>query len=318
MAESSLSITRAELLRAVGRLRGYGPDPDEWTGANQYKADEVNDCIKFGLARVYSAHDWRFLRPSLELAINAPYSTGTASATGGVAYISGGTFPSWSTQADLVHGGVYYRIASVISSHYANLTEAAGLQFDTYSIVQRRVSLPDDFAALIGDLHYRPGGSLNSSRIKIVDDETIRRMAYQYPASDYPRFASIVPRSSDGSDGQRFELNLYPFSSAAARLVGRYRVNPNALSEEAEYPYGGMTIGPLILAACLAEAERMDEINDGRHERRYQEAFESSKKRDAEMTAAQTVGFDLGTGPCDSFPADRFISERFDPNSLDL
>lgn len=320
MAESSLSISRAELLRAVGRHRGYGPDPSEWTGSAEYKADEVNDCIKFGLARVYAAHDWRFLRPALELSLNASYATGTIAIASGVVTLTGGSFPSWAADGDLIYGGTYYKVASrggntavTLVDTSVNVSSGA-----SYSLVQSRVSLPDDYAALIGDLHYRPTNTMNSWRIRIIGDETIRMRRQMSQVSDAPRYASIVPRSTTGATGQRFELSLYPMPSSAARLLGRYRINPNALAQNFEYPYGGMLIGPLILAACLAESEQMDEANDGRHELRYRELLEPSKKIDAAATAAQQLGYDLGTNPYGEFPADRMISQTFDPNSLDL
>lgn len=60
MAESSLSISYVELLRAIGRYLGYGADASGWS-ADQLS--EVQDHIKTGLRRFYGAFQWSFLRP---------------------------------------------------------------------------------------------------------------------------------------------------------------------------------------------------------------------------------------------------------------
>ena len=62
--ESTLSLTRTEILRALGR-KAFGGDYGEadvstWSSADQTKA---NDAIASGLRMFYGAHDWTFLRP---------------------------------------------------------------------------------------------------------------------------------------------------------------------------------------------------------------------------------------------------------------
>lgn len=316
MAESTLSLTYARLIREIGRELSYGHDSSIWTGDKAYMATHVDDCLLAGLARFYAAHDWKFLRPPLELSLWASYSTGTIGVVAGVVTLTGGTFPAAAADGDLIVDGVTYSVASRTSGTALVLTDTS-VAIDSgtaYQLVQARATLPDDFAAMIGELHFRPGTTLNSRRVEIVDDERIR-WARQIGTAmqEQAIWASIRPKTVSGTtDGQRFELSLWPSTATAGRLVGRYRVNPNAVSSSLTYPYGGMLHGATILEACLAAAERQKEANDGRHEQQYLMLLPQSIRRDAEATAPDRVGFDLGTGPEDSqsVPPDHVIFSR--------
>lgn len=67
--ESSLSITRADLLRHIGRKRGWDRDPANWDERQHLDGDDI---LSMGLRRFYSpprlpgeptSHRWSFLRP---------------------------------------------------------------------------------------------------------------------------------------------------------------------------------------------------------------------------------------------------------------
>lgn len=65
MAESTLSITYAELRRAIGFDRGLGRDPSIWISKDVV---DVDDVIRSGLRRFYNppgGHVWSFLKPHL-------------------------------------------------------------------------------------------------------------------------------------------------------------------------------------------------------------------------------------------------------------
>jgi hypothetical protein len=65
MAESTLSITRADLLRHVGRFLGWGRAPNEWINLDNNLTD-ARDIIDAGLRLFYqpAGHIWSFLRPT--------------------------------------------------------------------------------------------------------------------------------------------------------------------------------------------------------------------------------------------------------------
>lgn len=68
MAESTLSMSIADLKAEVGDYAGYGRDPDLW---DDDQAARIESTVKAGLRRFYwptfppgqPAHDWNFLRP---------------------------------------------------------------------------------------------------------------------------------------------------------------------------------------------------------------------------------------------------------------
>lgn len=75
MAESTLSISRAEILQAVGAYLFQGPAPNQgerdqyvW---NREQLAQVNRIINRGQRQFYSAYAWSFLRLRLSLAIVA-------------------------------------------------------------------------------------------------------------------------------------------------------------------------------------------------------------------------------------------------------
>lgn len=75
MAESTLSISRAEILQAVGAYLFQSPSPNQGE-RNQYVWDreqlgQVNRVINRGQRQFYSAYSWSFLRLRLALAIVA-------------------------------------------------------------------------------------------------------------------------------------------------------------------------------------------------------------------------------------------------------
>lgn len=80
MSESTLSVTRAELLRHIGRKRGWHRNPSEWDERQKLDGDDI---LAMGLRRFYGppklpgenvSHRWSFLRPLhvMSTATNVP------------------------------------------------------------------------------------------------------------------------------------------------------------------------------------------------------------------------------------------------------
>ena len=76
MAESTLSITRTDIRRAIGRYLPIARTPASWLGTDT--DTDVNDIIKSGERNFYRppilpgermSHTWSFLEPVLDLAI---------------------------------------------------------------------------------------------------------------------------------------------------------------------------------------------------------------------------------------------------------
>lgn len=72
MSESSLSVSRADILQTVGDFFTYGRNQFAWT---REEAAQVNRVIKSGERRFLFAHPWRFLKPNLSLSLVASTAT---------------------------------------------------------------------------------------------------------------------------------------------------------------------------------------------------------------------------------------------------
>jgi hypothetical protein len=300
MAESTLSIERTRLRRTVALCLRYGfgsGSPVAWT-TNQETI--IEDRIKEGLARFYSEYDWSFLKPTLEIPTYAPYSTGTIAVTTGTATLTTGTWPSWAADGDLVYDGIAYEVASRTSSSVIVLRDTAltGVSGATYSLINARYTLPNQFGGLEGDhLSYRPGTGSGPQYVWIIDPAEVRARRYATPDfTDYPQAVAIRPKTSDGTDGQKAELLFWPPPSAATVLLGRGRTNPDALTSTIVYPYGGTAHSGTITQACLAACIGFIAGAEV-HEQLYQNALAISVKRDKEQYSPATIGYDIGCAP---------------------
>lgn len=290
MAESSLSLGRPELLRHVGRFLAFDRDPDNWT------ADEladVEDIVSAGLRAFYTAHDWKFLRPEATLVTTAPYSTGTIAVTSGVVTLTGGTWPSWAqTDGELRVNSTPYAIASRDSDTQLTLTDtsltvASG---STYSLARPTYQLPDNFAGLEGYLTWQVGaGSYDPPRS--VGEAMLRRLRSQPTGTGRPLHYAVRCKSSDGTTGQRWEIEFCPTPNAEYRFDYCYFVNAEALTAAAPYPLGGMTHAETIRLACLAAAEEtLDDAGPGPKLQLYVAALATSIRRDTEMHTPDSLG----------------------------
>lgn len=70
--ESDLSVTRTDLQRAVARVMGWDRDPNLW---QPDETTDGNDWIKAAERRVYSAHVWSFLTPTVGVTLTQGLET---------------------------------------------------------------------------------------------------------------------------------------------------------------------------------------------------------------------------------------------------
>lgn len=228
MAESSLSVSYHELVRAVGRFLGYGADPSVW---DQDQKDEVDDHLKAGLRRFYGAHKWSFLRPVHTLA-----------------------------------------------------TVAAQAQYP----------LPDNFAAIVGDITFA-AGSQRRWGVRLIPDVQMRKLR-ALPQSGRPQVASVVPLTADGTTGQRKQLTLYPAPDAVFDVTFAMQLIPEAITADNPYPLGGQQFSEAIREACLAVAE--SDMDDAQrvHAERFAEELTRAIGVDATHRSIDTLGYNSDPG----------------------
>jgi hypothetical protein len=266
--ESTLSINRAALLRALGRYLPWSEDPGEWDDNQKLRADDI---IKSGERMLYhperlpgeqSVHTWSFLYPVLTLPINAPYSTGTVAIVSGVVTLSGGgTWPSWAASGWISVDGSLYEVAtrtsnSVIVLSDTSVTVSSGA---TYKLEQWEYDLPSGFAHFLDpQLSFSPDNQrwypLDLAGPGYIHQR--RQTSFMdYASDEQPFLAAVNPRTRNQATGQRFELIIWPSPASALTIKGPYFLNPFAITVDDPYPLGGEQHAETLLEAVLAAAE---------------------------------------------------------------
>jgi len=198
------------------------------------------------------------------------------------------TESDWSTKhaalvADYVHSGIRKVYAahdwSFLSPVTTQVTEADDKDYD----------LSDDFAYLMGPLSFGAGEG-SYSPLTIVSDAVIRDMWQRNDTTARPKYAAVRPATSDGTDGQRFELILYPIPDAEYTLYFRQRIHPIKLTDAAPYPLGGSMHSETFLESCLAVAEQRADDESRLHRDAYDRCLQESIQLDKRITAPDFIG----------------------------
>jgi hypothetical protein len=311
MAESTLSITYAELKQDVAHYLGHGRVESAWSDP---QVADITAAIRAGLRQFYfppkifenkMSHKWTFLTPVSTLDLIAPYSTGTVEIDNGFTTmtLTDGVWPDWTaTNGSIVIDTTEYIIASRTNDTVIEL--ATAWPEDTITAEEfvlkhdGNYDLPDDFASIVGKLvieteNYEP-------EITIVGEGVIRNSRQQNPqnssgSATAPYYAAIRPKVQDTTIGQRFEIMFYPLPSTAITVSYAMRVLPEMLSVTSdplvEYPYGGGSHSQTILASCLAAAEVQVKEGHGPLWDAYKEALSGSITSDNAMNSIQHFGY---------------------------
>lgn len=266
MAESTLSLTRDDLRKAIGNMLGQGLDVTEW---DSDFATRVDMCVDIGCRWVYEpevlpneaqVHMWSFMQPKLmAFALNQPYATGTITVVAGVATGSGTTFPSWAADGELVVNGISYSVASRDSATQLTLddTSVAASAGSAYTLQQVDYTLPDLFGGFLGDLYLnQTSNSLGYVLERASTEEllSLQKSGIADFASQPCRFA-IFPKDQTGASGQRWMITVWPLPDAVYTISGFYTFNPYRLTSALPYPMGGLPLAECLREAVMAAAE---------------------------------------------------------------
>ncbi len=151
------------------------------------------------------------------------------------------------------------------------------------------IPLPDDFRGLSRD------GEISATTevfqpwpVRIVSDGFIRQRYNDWPSvTGRPEFAAVKPIKGTGpTQGQRFELFLYPQAEQDYTIYFNYELAPDCLTGALPFCYGGPQHSGTILQACLAAAERdLDNIGNGPNEQHYLMLLDASIAADRDLKA---------------------------------
>lgn len=267
MAESTLTLKRDDLRRAIGNMLGRGIDLTAWDDPDF--ASRVDICVDIGCRWVYEpeilpnetqVHIWSFMQPQLaSFALTQPYSTGTISVTAGVVTGSGTNFPAWAAAGEIVFQDQSYSVATRTNGTSLTLddTSVNAPAGTTYTLQQTSYVLPDLFGGFMGDLYLnQQPNTLGYSLARSTKDEllSLQRSNIADFSAQPVKFA-VYPQEQTGVADQKWLLTVWPLPDSSYTLTGYYIVNPYRLTSALPYPMGGLPLSECLRSAVLAAAE---------------------------------------------------------------
>ena len=283
MAESGLSAGYPEFRARIGDFLGIGRDPASvtapWSNTDIARVDEI---INQALRRVLGHYDWGFLKVTDTFSTVAPFTTGTVSSVGTTITLVGGVWPLTAADGELVVLGISYPVASRTSDTVIILDVSPKADFaaEPFELRQRDYQMPDAFGGpLIGDLHLIAEESM-SIPLRFVPQARIRDRRAQGNRTGRPLEVSIRPKPSDGTTGQRFEINIWPDVDDVYTIQFKYEQIQTNISTANPFPLGGMPLAQTFMYACLAEAESNLDDAMGLWAAKYQEELANAIRHD--------------------------------------
>jgi hypothetical protein len=306
--ESTLSLTNNELRQETSHFLGFGRygTVAEGLSANQYAT--VASILESAQRKVYGAHNWWALRPETTI-VAWVSTTGAFPAAGGwTTTITDSTnspfYPAMvghTITADT--SGNEYTITSYTSSSVVTVdSDASGDATDTFAITATGdYRLPAEVSEIDGTFMFATDQAYH--QIPKTSTQRIRRLREFGTHTGKPLEAAIKPLATPSTTGQRHDLMLWPIPDSDYTLYYRYFIAADALSADAEYPYGGSMFAELILQCCLYLAEKRIKQTQGGQYDDYVKLLEETRIKDARAFAPDNLGYNADP----SVPPDRRI-----------
>lgn len=270
------------------------------TGFTSDQQSDIKDCMDDGLRRVYSMHDWSFLRPLADVTTTAPYVTGTITIAAGVVTLTGGTFPAWAASGILKVNNRYYSVATRDSNTQITLnsTSVTVASASSYQLATPEIQLDATFDAVANDsdLTYYPSPEVWYPPVQWRHDATIRQLEGNNPEFNRPVFYSVRTVAFDPTVGSRKVLAMYPTPDQAYTLRVPMILRPVLLDSTNIYAIGGEVLSQVMLEACLAAAEHNFEEREHVHEKRFLELIGMAISDDQKRSSPTSLGPDAPRG----------------------
>lgn len=145
--------------------------------------------------------------------------------------------------------------------------------------------LPGDIADVSSSGLSYGAGTKKRSVSRISHDDLLALRAETNKTGD-PEFYSVraVPVPGNANSKQTpFTIALYPTPAESTTLIYSYVVTPLEMSDDNQYPLGGPHIAQALIEACLAEAEKTLDDEEGLHEKRFRELLLAAIEYDKEL-----------------------------------
>jgi len=327
---SSIAITLDQWRGEIGRYFGFGRSYSAMTATQQ---DDVDAVIDRGMRQFYAppilqdgtAHIWSFMRPTMSIAVHAPYTTGNLtdvdSTPNATATFSGTTLPTWirnavleythptTDQKCLVH--IHLQTGNTTCSLEDAVTDDEFASGSTsYVITDGIYALPTSFGGIEGDITLEAASGYMP--VRQVGEDQIREMFLNTAIqTGTPAYFCVRPWKNPGIDrignqGQigmytRYELVFFPRPDKVYRMSFRYLfVFPGiedwiatGQATTGIHPPGMAYHHETMLASCLAVAEQYADSPNGEHRDYFAKRIAASVALDRKSAGAAYLGRNL-------------------------
>lgn len=153
-------------------------------------------------------------------------------------------------------------------------------------------TLSANFGGMIGSMTYAASDNRWVAVERIGESQLrLLRQRENGTAQSSPVKMAVRAKSSDGSNGQRFELMLWPNPDKVYTLSYRYHALPSKLTVADPYPLGGEAHAETIMESCLAIAEERQENNAGIHTAKFMQRLQASIAYDRMVNTPDYAGY---------------------------
>lgn len=312
MAESSLSYQFSDLQVEAADAVGWTRDSSNWSSDETDRiAEAVNTGYRWFLwpstidGQDFEAHQWSFLKltnenfPLWDEQSSTISSVSSYDSTNDETTVTAAATMFYSSMIGkslVVTGGGTYTIKSYTSGTVVVVTGDASGESAAATITvatNGNFLLPDDLAGIEGPGWFQPDES-EYREVPLTGEAKIqiKRMRYN-DTSGTPQVMAIRNSANypTTTEGQRWELIVWPTPDAVYTLGFRYQPQPSKLSASNPYPYGGASHSALLVAAVRAAAEYLyDDQGSGRHMQQFLRLLTSSISQDVDMLEPDYVG----------------------------
>jgi len=324
---TSLAINLNDWRCEIGRYFGFGRT---WASMSATQQADVDAVIDRGLRQFYAppllqdgtSHIWSFMRPTMNMTVHAPYSTGLLTAVdsfpSGFANFSGTTLPTWIADSALIYTHPTTDVQSIIRIHARTSNTACDLEdavtedefsstTASYVITDGIQALPTSFGGIEGDVTLEAASGYMP--IRQVSDQQIREMFLNTAIqTGVPAYFCVRPWRNPGMDrignkGEigmytRYEMVFFPRPDATYKMSFRYLyIFPGVADLVATgnattdcHPPGIAYHHETILASCLAVAEEYADSPNGKYREYFKNRVAASVAMDRKMSGSAFIG----------------------------
>lgn len=292
---ADLGLTFSDLYKEVSNFLGLGLSPagDNLALAKKYACDGYRLFLMGVDPRSGRAYQWSFLAPAASLDL-WPSAEADPSVTVTGVFAAGATtltaspaaqfYPSMVGRAIQVTDVGSFPISDYVSAGVVAVRGDATCSGKTFSIVaDGTYGLPSGFAAIVDDPALAPAAA-GGGRLAPRSAAYIRQLYAGGPvalATGAPRYHAVLPRAFSPTDGQRYDLLVWPTPAAHCEIRYRYRLEPAAMSADGDLPLGGPQHALTVLQAGLAVAEQRHNDQRGIHTEQFERLMAFSIDLDA-------------------------------------